>query len=89
MPLISYLLPTGDRRRFVHQAIHCFVAEHYAEKELVIIGGGAKSAADLMPDARNMEDKKTYRLGLVNPANSYDYVNIIDVPLTHRRLPEI
>ena len=43
-------MPTADRRRFVPQAIRCFLAQDYAEKELVIVDDGADSVADLVPD---------------------------------------
>ncbi len=48
--LISCILPTYNRRRFLPQAIRCFLAQDYAEKELVIVDDGADSVADLVPD---------------------------------------
>lgn len=42
-------MPTRDRRRFVPRAIGCFLAQDYAERELVIIDDGADSIADLVP----------------------------------------
>ncbi len=49
-PLVSCIMPTADRRRFVLRAIRCFLAQEYAEKELVIVDDGADSVADLVPD---------------------------------------
>lgn len=43
-------MPTADRRPFVAQAIRCFPAQDYAEKELVIVDDGADAVADLVPD---------------------------------------
>jgi glycosyltransferase involved in cell wall biosynthesis len=43
-------MPTADRRRFVPDAIRYFLAQDYAEKELVIVDDGADSVADLVPD---------------------------------------
>ena len=43
-------MPTADRRPFVAQAIRCFLAQDYAEKELVIVDDGADAVADLVPD---------------------------------------
>ncbi len=50
LPLISCILPTANRRRFVPQAIRLFLAQDYPNKELVILDDGAESAADLVPD---------------------------------------
>jgi ADP-heptose:LPS heptosyltransferase/glycosyltransferase involved in cell wall biosynthesis/2-polyprenyl-3-methyl-5-hydroxy-6-metoxy-1,4-benzoquinol methylase len=49
-PFVSCIMPTADRRRFVPGAIRCFLAQDYAEKELVIVDDGADSVADLVPD---------------------------------------
>src|SRR6059058_2669406 len=49
-PLVSCVMPPADRRRFVPQAIRCFVSQGYPQKELVIIDNGADSVADLVPD---------------------------------------
>jgi ADP-heptose:LPS heptosyltransferase/glycosyltransferase involved in cell wall biosynthesis len=49
-PLLSCIMPTADRRRFVPGAIRCFLAQDYAEKELVIVDDGADPVADLIPD---------------------------------------
>lgn len=43
-------MPTADRRSFVPDAIRCFLAQDYPEKELVIVDDGADSVADLVPD---------------------------------------
>jgi 2-polyprenyl-3-methyl-5-hydroxy-6-metoxy-1,4-benzoquinol methylase len=42
-------MPTADRRRFVPQAIRCFLSQDFAEKELVIVDDGAESVTDLLP----------------------------------------
>jgi 2-polyprenyl-3-methyl-5-hydroxy-6-metoxy-1,4-benzoquinol methylase len=42
-------MPTADRRQFVPDAIRCFLAQDYAERELVVIDDGFESVADLMP----------------------------------------
>jgi glycosyltransferase involved in cell wall biosynthesis/cyclopropane fatty-acyl-phospholipid synthase-like methyltransferase len=48
--LASCIMPTAHRRRFVPGAIRCFLAQEYAEKELVIVDDGADSVANLVPD---------------------------------------
>ena len=48
-PFVSCIMPTADRRRFVPQAIRCFLAQDYAERELVILDDGSDPIADLVP----------------------------------------
>jgi glycosyltransferase involved in cell wall biosynthesis/predicted O-methyltransferase YrrM len=43
-------MPTRDRRDFVPQAIRYFLAQDYAESELVILDDGEESVADLVPN---------------------------------------
>lgn len=53
MPLVSCIMPTADRRRFVPQAIRYFLRQDYPEKELIIIDDGQDCVRDLIPeDAR-------------------------------------
>jgi glycosyltransferase involved in cell wall biosynthesis len=48
-PLVSCIMPTRDRRRFVAQAIDYFLRQDYANRELVIVDDGADAVADLVP----------------------------------------
>jgi O-antigen biosynthesis protein len=48
-PLVSCLMPTRDRRRFVAQAIAYFLREDYEQRELVVLDDGEDRVADLMP----------------------------------------
>ncbi len=50
VPLVSCIMPTADRRRFVPQAIRYFLAQDYPHRELVILDDGADAVADLVPD---------------------------------------
>jgi glycosyltransferase involved in cell wall biosynthesis/2-polyprenyl-3-methyl-5-hydroxy-6-metoxy-1,4-benzoquinol methylase len=50
MPLVTCIMPTTGRRQFVPQAIRYFLAQEYAEKELVIVDDGTDSVADLVPE---------------------------------------
>ena len=50
MPLVTCVMPTTGRRQFVPQAIRYFLAQEYAEKELVIVDDGTDSVADLVPE---------------------------------------
>ncbi|HEX4559046.1 MAG TPA: glycosyltransferase family 2 protein, partial [Mycobacterium sp.] len=63
-PLVSCIMPTHDRRRFVVQAIRHFLDQEYPNRELVIVDDGADPVADLVPtDARiryvRLPDRRT------------------------------
>lgn len=49
-PLVSCLMPTHNRRRFVGQAIRYFLRQDYQSKELIVLDDGDDSVADLIPD---------------------------------------
>jgi len=49
-PLVSCIMPTtGDRRRFLPQAIKCFQRQTYPSLELVILCDGEDDLSDLIP----------------------------------------
>jgi Glycosyl transferase family 2 len=49
-PLVSCLMPTtGDRRRFLPQAIKCFQSQTYPNLELMILCDGEDDSSDLIP----------------------------------------
>lgn len=47
--LVSCIMPTANRRRFVPRAIRCFLAQDHPEKELLILDDGEDSIEDLVP----------------------------------------
>lgn len=49
-PLVSCIMPTRNRRRFVSQSILYFLRQDYPNKELIILDDGEDSVADLVPD---------------------------------------
>jgi hypothetical protein len=49
LPLVSCIMPTADRRRFVPLAIQYFLRQDYPHKELVILDDGRDGVADLAP----------------------------------------
>lgn len=49
-PLVSCLMPTRDRRRFVAQSVGYFLRQDYEQRELVVLDDGDDRVADLMPD---------------------------------------
>jgi len=48
-PDVTCIMPTCNRRRFVPQAIDCFLRQDYANLELLVLDDGAVDVADLMP----------------------------------------
>src|SRR5215471_6882917 len=54
LPLVSCIMPTANRRRFVPEAVRLFLAQDYSNKELVIVDDGEDSAADLIPKHRQI-----------------------------------
>lgn len=50
LPLVTCIMPTANRRAFVAQGVRYFLAQNYAEKELVIVDDGAESVADLVSE---------------------------------------
>lgn len=49
-PLVSCIMPTADRPGFVPQAIHYFLGQDYANRELIVLDDGADSIPHLVPD---------------------------------------
>lgn len=48
--LVSCIMPTADRRRFIPDAIRRFLAQDYQHKELVVVDDGDDPVGDLVPD---------------------------------------
>ncbi len=62
-PLISCVMPTRDRHRFVSQAIWYFLRQDYPSRELLIVDDGQHAVEDLIPP----DDRIRY-LRLSSPA---------------------
>ena len=52
--LVSCIMPTYNRRKFVPLAIEQFLAQDYSDKELIIIDDGKDRIMDLVPTAENI-----------------------------------
>lgn len=50
IPLVSCIMPTANRQKFIPLAINYFLEQNYPNAELVIIDDGLESAARLIPD---------------------------------------
>ncbi|RQO70367.1 hypothetical protein DBR43_20320 [Pedobacter sp. KBW06] len=49
-PLVSCIMPTANRQKFLPFAIHYFIDQDYPNKELIIIDDGLESAKALIPN---------------------------------------
>jgi O-antigen biosynthesis protein len=47
-PLISCIMPTHNRRPFIHLALACFDAQVYPSRELVVVDDGTDAVGDLL-----------------------------------------
>jgi glycosyltransferase involved in cell wall biosynthesis len=61
LPLISCIMPTHNRRFFIPQAIRCFLAQDYPNKELVVLDDGDDPICDLLPDRSEIRYKRITR----------------------------
>lgn len=50
LPLVSCIMPTANRRKFVATAIRYFQMQNYPNKELIILDNGMDRIKDLVPD---------------------------------------
>jgi cellulose synthase/poly-beta-1,6-N-acetylglucosamine synthase-like glycosyltransferase len=50
LPLVSCIMPTYNRRRFVPEAIRLFLAQDYPKKELLVLDDGEDTIVDLIPN---------------------------------------
>lgn len=49
-PLVSCIMPTGDRRGFVAQAVRYFLRQDYPNLELLILDDGGEALGDAVPE---------------------------------------
>ena len=49
-PLVSCIMPTYNRRRFLPLSIRYFQRQDYENKELIIIDDGSDDISDLVPE---------------------------------------
>jgi glycosyltransferase involved in cell wall biosynthesis len=48
VPLVSCIMPTADRRRFVPQAVECFLRQDHPRRELIVVDDGDDPVGDLV-----------------------------------------
>lgn len=80
-PMISCIMPTYNRRKFVPHAIEYFLRQGYPQKELIIIDDGSDCIKDMIPDSPVISyyrlDKKISLGAKLNLACEYAQGNII------------
>ena len=52
--LVSCIMPTANRRKFISRSIALFMAQSYKNKELIIIDDGNEPIADLIPERKEI-----------------------------------
>jgi hypothetical protein len=53
-PRVTCIMPTADRRAMVGQAVACFLAQDYPNRELLVVDDGRDPIGDLLPQAPNI-----------------------------------
>jgi glycosyltransferase involved in cell wall biosynthesis/GT2 family glycosyltransferase len=65
-PLISCIMPTADRRRFLPLSLSCFLEQDWPNRELIVVDDGADDVGDLVsavPGARHIRVPKRTSIG--------------------------
>lgn len=61
LPLVSCIMPTYERRRYVPQALQSFLQQDYPNRELIIIDDGKDAIADLVEGMANVHYRHVAR----------------------------
>lgn len=65
-PLVSCIMPTANRRRFITSALKNFIEQDYPNKELIILDDGIESIKDLIPTNQRIHyfhSKAIFKIG--------------------------
>lgn len=54
-PLVSCIMPTYERRRYVAQAVQSFLQQDYPNRELIVVDDGADAIGDLVKGVANVQ----------------------------------
>lgn len=68
-PLVSCIMPTFNRRKFIEKAISCFVDQTYSNKELIILDDGTDKVQDLIPINSQIKYLQSHKLLLGEKRN--------------------
>ena len=70
-PLVSCIMPTANRQKFIPFAIHYFLYQDYPNAELIIIDDGIESAKSLIPDHPRIRYFYSEPLGTIGVKRNY------------------
>lgn len=70
-PLVTCIMPTANRQKFIPLAISYFKAQSYPNKELVIIDDGLESVRNLIPEDPEIRYYYTAPLGTIGVKRNY------------------
>ncbi|MEL6719076.1 MAG: glycosyltransferase family 2 protein [Bacteroidota bacterium] len=70
-PLVSCIMPTYNRRKFIPNAIEYFLRQDYPNKELVIVDDGEDSIEDLIPKDTQIKYFRTNRFSTLGQKRNY------------------
>jgi glycosyltransferase involved in cell wall biosynthesis len=71
LPLVSCIMPTANREKYIPYAIKYFLQQDYPNKELIIIDDGARSVKNLVPQIENIFYTYTQPLGSIGAKRNY------------------
>lgn len=70
-PLVSCIMPTANRQKYIPFALNHFLSQDYKNVELVIIDDGKNSIAPLLPDDPRIKYHYTEPLGTIGAKRNY------------------
>jgi glycosyltransferase involved in cell wall biosynthesis len=70
-PLVSCIMPTANRQKFIPQAINYFLSQDYPNKELIIIDDGIHTISDLIPNDPKIKYFYTQPLGTIGVKRNF------------------
>jgi len=70
-PLVSCIMPTANREKFIPLAIDNFLKQDYNNSELVIIDDGAQSVSSLIPNNSKIRYFYTEPIGTIGVKRNY------------------
>ncbi len=68
--LVSCIMPTADRRELAAASIAAFLAQTYTDSELLILDGGTRPIADLVPASDRIRYTRIDRLPIVGTSRN-------------------
>jgi len=71
LPLVSCIMPTANRQKFIPFALDYFNQQNYPNKELVIIDDGKESIAAMLPNHPQIKYYYTDPLGTIGLKRNY------------------